>query len=49
MRASFAVGIAAIFASLTVAACSSSSSSTVSDADRRSIVDSLTRQAAATT
>lgn len=42
MRLPIVVVFATVFASLTVASCSSSS--TVSDADRRSIVDSLTRQ-----
>jgi len=42
MRLPIATVFAAVFASLTVASCSSSS--TVSETDRRSIVDSLTRQ-----
>lgn len=42
MRLPIAIVIAAVSASLTVASCSSSSS--VSEADRRLIVDSLTRQ-----
>jgi hypothetical protein len=42
MRPSIAIVFATLFTTLTVAACSNSS--TVSETDRRSIVDSLTRQ-----